>query len=81
MVAICRERSSKLVLLGARDPLFDIAGLLFGMVNIVNVAIMRNLSEFIMFAVLLFFVIKYRKQFALEQKNNQSLSGDDNTNK
>ena len=52
-----------------------------GCFSIVNVAIMRNLSEFIMFAVLLFFVIKYRKQFALEQKNNQSLSGDDNTNK
>ena len=51
-----------------------------GCFSIVNVAIMRNLSEFIMFAVLLFFVIKYRKQFALEQKNNQSLSGDDNTN-
>ena len=52
-----------------------------GCFSIVNVAIMRNLSEFIMFAVLLFFVIKYRKQFALEPKNNQSLNGDDNTNK
>lgn len=50
-----------------------------GCFSIVNVAIMRNISEFIMFVVLLFFVIKYRKQFVLET-NNESLN-DDDTNK
>lgn len=50
-----------------------------GCFSIVNVAIMRNISEFIMFVVLLFFVIKYRKQFVLET-NNKSLN-DDNINK
>lgn len=50
-----------------------------GCFSIVNVAIMRNLSEFIMFAVLLFFVIKYRKQFTLE-KSKKSLN-DNNANK
>lgn len=45
-------------------------GLLYviGMFSIVNVAILRKISELVMFSVLLYFVIKYRKQFSLGTK-------------
>lgn len=54
---------------GALTQILGLALLyVLGEFSIINVAILRNLSEFVMFAVLLFFVIKYRKQFVSEIK-------------
>ena len=52
---------------GALAQLASLAALyIFNSFTIVNVAIMRNLSELVMFGVLLAFTMKYRKMFSLK---------------
>ncbi len=74
------EKTKEINLATLSGAITQIIGLLLlyvlGWFSIVNVAIMRNLSEFIMFATLLFFVVKYRYQFSLELKNSKHNKSD-----
>jgi Na+-driven multidrug efflux pump len=55
-------------LVGALTQILGLVGLyVIGKFTIINVAIIRNISEFTMFLVLLIYVLKYRKLFSLEK--------------
>ena len=72
------EKTKQIYLATLSGAITQIVGLMLlyivGQFSIVNVAIMRNLSEFVMFAVLLFFVMKYKKLLSLEANENKSVN-------